>query len=1240
MIDNHSGCYLSANQSKTVSLVDSCANKYLSSHRSDFKKISHRLCHISGTAGKRSGNLGRLKENKLGLKYGVHFEHLPKAIDRIIPWLGEGNCHEKGWQMNFTESGGTLYNTRSGRSLPITNCPQMQLPILGCDMFSKEENETEEDIVCTSIEEARLHSQASRLDIHRRLGHFHVDGLSVSCPECDRTKGQRRSHAKVRPPGHIPSPLKTLAIDFAVGIRPVSIRSKRCALVIICDSIKMCFVRPLCLKSDCVEVIEEVIKGIRQDYSLSLDDKVVWFIRRDNEPVLSSDHMTKVMQSLLVSEIPGVPYNPEMNGTCERFMRTIFGAVRTMLVKVDRRLWCYCLQYAGDCWNRLPHRYAKMPERDGMSPVEILEKRIGKKSSKSGLGMLRRFGCLVYFREQVVDTTNKKEAKLASPYRRGVFLGLCPVSSGWLVGTYHNDGRTKAGFKWSEYSTLDVKFRESILVKNIDWLLPTSKGIYVDYDPLENLQSGTPSLGPVLHRHALQRMACQPRFSGTEYSSGDPTGMEMILDNNDIGEFFCESLDKEEDPKTGDDSNSDAQRVEEGNISSERVSPDSNPEARDPRTLPIPPSQPGKVEEGKKGRGRPKGSKDKNPGQRKRRTKAELEALRKDMHKFAMLAGGHELEEGETFLEAHVMLSVSQALKSPDAEKWRAAITKEEARLLAFETWAPATDEELRTSSQVMPIAIVLTVKRDGTFKARACVLGNLDRSGNIDTYAPVVSHAANRLLLVSAATDSDFVIPFDLDSAFLNAELDRDVFCRLPPVWAEKHGADIVKLKKALYGLKDAPRAWFKKYCVLLSELGWEPCPSAPGLWRKKSKTHPGKYMKMSVYVDDNLATGPDYHELRSELDRIFSRAPGRPIEMAKRVDSLTGFEWLEFDFLGAIVHYCREARSVKILMNVYIEKTIQKYKITLGKPVWSPNFDESALLEEGLKLAAGFPLREIVGALLWISTTARPDICVPVATLARYVSKPVTERIAKACRKVLKYLATTKDQGLYYSPESEEEFNGIYKKLLPEGRELPYTNWFSDAGFANCIKSMRSTSGSIMYYRGFPICWKRNTQTVRAYSTAESEYIAASDTIVMSELHDFTDFFNPLPTQLVETRFGISPSLDDAILWIDNQSAISTAKSEDTKPKSRHYALRYLRVRDAAEKVVFCPTHLMKADGLTKLSCSSTQRRLLLHHIENPVISRNHDEDDSDSETEDDESGSSSASVAVLTYSIFLGC
>ena len=110
-------------------------------------------------------------------------------------------------------------------------------------------------------------------------------------------------------------------------------------------------------------------------------------------------------------------------------------------------------------------------------------------------------------------------------------------------------------------------------------------------------------------------------------------------------------------------------------------------------------------------------------------------------------------------------------------------------------------------------------------------------------------------------------------------------------------------------------------------------------------------------------------------------------------------------FDFLGAAVYYCREVRTLRLSAE---ESTPTRLRgdsgIKLGKPRNPPNFDESAPLEEGAKIAAGCPYREAPGALLWVAFTARPDVSAPVAALAREVPKSTPLRMAKAASKVLR--------------------------------------------------------------------------------------------------------------------------------------------------------------------------------------------------------------------------------------------
>ena len=208
---------------------------------------------------------------------------------------------------------------------------------------------------------------------------------------------------------------------------------------------------------------------------------------------------------------------------------------------------------------------------------------------------------------------------------------------------------------------------------------------------------------------------------------------------------------------------------------------------------------------------------------------------------------------------------------------------------------------------------------------------------------------------------------------------------------------------------------------------------------------------------VDDNLIGGPDAEEIQWELAKIFKHVKGHTIP--QRGYKVDGKAWTELDFLGMDVHHSREARSMRICVRTYIEKIGKKFDVSLGAPVNTPNVDETASIDEdstkSSKEVKGYPAREVVGALQWVATCARPDIAVPAAALARHVASVPPVAFAKACRKVLQYLLTTASIGVSYSPEEEEKSNEIYATPLPEGRDLPRLNIFSDAGFANNVKS-----------------------------------------------------------------------------------------------------------------------------------------------------------------------------------------
>ena len=95
-------------------------------------------------------------------------------------------------------------------------------------------------------------------------------------------------------------------------------------------------------------------------------------------------------------------------------------------------------------------------------------------------------------------------------------------------------------------------------------------------------------------------------------------------------------------------------------------------------------------------------------------------------------------------------------------------------------------------------------------------------------------------------------------------------------------------------------------------------------------------------------------------------------------------------------------------------------------------------------------------------------------------------------------------------YSPENEENYRRIYSEIASRGGhgELPSTVAFTDSDFAGCAVTLRSTSGSILYYRGCPVVWSARQQGIRATSTCEAEYAACYDCIRTIEGQGFLDY------------------------------------------------------------------------------------------------------------------------------------
>ena len=208
---------------------------------------------------------------------------------------------------------------------------------------------------------------------------------------------------------------------------------------------------------------------------------------------------------------------------------------------------------------------------------------------------------------------------------------------------------------------------------------------------------------------------------------------------------------------------------------------------------------------------------------------------------------------------------------------------------------------------------------------------------------------------------------------------------------------------------------------------------------------------------------------------------------------------------------------------------------------PVNTPSGREESVSGELVKDKV--PFRAAVGSLLYLSTATRPDISFAVGKVARVMENPTRDEWNRVVR-IFKYLKKTSHLAITYGAEEDLKV-------------------YSDADYAGCSKSRRSTSGIIATFNGGAISWKSKSQRVIALSTTEAEIMAASE--AAKELI----WLNGIIKEVL--RIDRVPTL-----FIDNASAVKLAKNPEFHSRTKHIHIRFLFVREKFIENALCVEHI----------------------------------------------------------------
>jgi len=434
----------------------------------------------------------------------------------------------------------------------------------------------------------------------------------------------------------------------------------------------------------------------------------------------------------------------------------------------------------------------------------------------------------------------------------------------------------------------------------------------------------------------------------------------------------------------------------------------------------------------------------------------------------------------------------------------------------------------------------------DGTLarhKARWVVRGFTQRHG-IDydeTFSPVVKPATIRVVLSIAASRQWPIHQLDVKNAFLHGHLHETVYCQQPPGFVDPARPDAVcLLQRSLYGLKQAPRAWHQRFATYVRQLGFVASATDTSLF---VYTEGGASAYLLLYVDDIVLTASSEALLRRIIGRLHSEF------------AMTDLGELHH-FLGISV--TRSSNGLFLSQRQYAVDLLQKAGMAECHSTSTP-VDSRAKLSatEGAPVADPATYRSLAGSLQYLTLT-RPDLAYAVQQVCLFMHDPREAHLA-LIKRILRYVKGTLSAGLHIS-------TGPIDKFIA----------YSDADWAGCPDSRRSTSGFCVFLGDSLVSWSSKRQTTVSRSSAEAEYRAVAHVVaeccwlrqLLQELH--------VPLKVA------------TVVYCDNVSAVYMTANPVHHRRTKHIEIDIHFVREKVAlgevRVLHVPSKYQFADLMTK--------------------------------------------------------
>ena len=340
------------------------------------------------------------------------------------------------------------------------------------------------------------------------------------------------------------------------------------------------------------------------------------------------------------------------------------------------------------------------------------------------------------------------------------------------------------------------------------------------------------------------------------------------------------------------------------------------------------------------------------------------------------------------------------------------------------------------------------------------------------EVISPVAKYSTVRFILAMATHEKLELRQLDVKAAFLNGDLKEEIlqisiYMEQPTGYCSSGHPDFIyRLYGAIYGLKQASRAWHMLCGAFLKSVGYLQSGADKSLYLLVFK---GTQVFILVYVDDMLLVGITLAVLKEVAQIIGNR-------VAVRIENKVA------KFLGIIIDRYREKGEIHIHSAAMIDHMLETFNMNACRGVSNHLAPGTVLTtvqsirDSSVDKMEHKPYRQLVGSLLYMKNTTRPNIAFSTSLLSTFLENP-SRLLWEAAKRVSRYLSQTKSNGNRSRLESRAGLHG-------------YTN----SDFAADKETRRSVSGFVLKMAGGTISWRSKKQESTAQSTLEADFVAIS--------------------------------------------------------------------------------------------------------------------------------------------------